>query len=99
MSPYDAYFFITKNINENFGIISFQIDNTLNIRIKTFIKKEETEIMEIKFKIKTQTILETGISENFNNYHITIKVKSIIVVQKYQTEILVFVNIKDNVKK
>lgn len=42
------------------------MDNTLNIKIEAFIKKEETKIIEAKFKAKTQTILETGRSEDFN---------------------------------
>lgn len=68
MSPYDAYFFITKNNSENIGIAKFQIDNTLNIRTEIFMKKEETEIIEAKFRIKSQIILKTGASKNFNSY-------------------------------
>ena len=46
------------------------------------MKKEETKIMEAKFKAKTQTFLETGISGDFNGCCITIKAKSIMVIQK-----------------
>ena len=46
------------------------------------MKKEETEIMEAKFKAKIQTILETGSSRNFNGDCMTIKAESIMVVQK-----------------
>ena len=55
--------------------------------------------MEAKFKAKTQTILKTGASRNFNGCRMTIKAKSIMVVQKNQAEKLVLVNIKDNTKK
>ena len=44
------------------------------------MKKKETEIMEAKFKAKTQTILETGVSRDFNDCRITIEAKSIMVV-------------------
>ena len=80
MSAYDACLFITKDGNENFSIAELQTDNTLNIRIEAFMKKEETKIMKVKFKAKTQTILETGASEDFNGCHITIKAESIIIV-------------------
>lgn len=50
ISPYDAYLLITKNRSKNFGIVNIQTDNMLNIRMEAFIKKEETEIIETKFK-------------------------------------------------
>lgn len=43
------------------------MDNTLNIKIEAFIKKEETKIIKTKFKVKTQTILETGGLKDFND--------------------------------
>lgn len=46
-------FFITKNGGENFVIVKFQINNTFNIKIKTFMKKIEIEIIKAKFKTKT----------------------------------------------
>ena len=58
ISPYDICFLITKGGGKNFSIVGFQTDNTLNINTKVFIKKEETEVMEAKFKSKTQTILK-----------------------------------------
>ena len=63
------------------------------------MKKEETEIMEAKFKAKTQIILENGASRDFNGCRMTIEADSIMVVQKNQVEKLVFVDIKDNAKK
>ena len=99
MSPYNAYLLITKDGGENFGIVGLQTDNTLNIKTESFMKKEETAIIEAKFKAKTQTILETSALEDFNAYRITIEAKSIMVVQKNQTEKLVLVDIKDNAKK
>lgn len=56
------------------------MDNTLNVRTETFIKKKETEIIITKFKTKTKTILETGVSKDFNGYCITIKAKFIMIV-------------------
>lgn len=44
------------------------------------MKKKKKEIMEVKFKVKIWTILETGILRNFNGYHMTIEAESIIVV-------------------
>ena len=84
--PYDTSLFITKDGSKNFDIIGLQINNTLNVRTEAFMKKKETEIIEAKFKAKTQTILETGASRDFNGCRITIKAKSIIVVQKNQAE-------------
>ena len=63
------------------------------------MKKEETVIMEVKFKAKTRTILEIGVSGDFNDCYMTIKAESIMVVQKNQAEKLVLVDIKDNAKK
>lgn len=63
------------------------------------MKKEEIEIMKVKFKAKTQTILETTVSEDLKGCHMRIKAESIIVMQKYQAKKIVFVNIKVNIKK
>lgn len=73
ISIYDIYLLIIKDGNRNFGITGLQIDNIFNIKIETFMKKEETEIIEVKFKAKTQIILETSVLGNFNDYHMTIK--------------------------
>ena len=99
MSPYDVCLFITNDDGENFGIAGLQTDNTLNVKTEAFMKKEETEIMMAKFKAKTQTILEIGASKDFTGCCMTIKAESIMVVQKYQAEKLVLVDIKDNAKK
>ena len=53
MSLYDACLLITKNGDENFDIAELQTNNTLNIETKTFMKKEEIEIIKAKFKAKT----------------------------------------------
>ena len=58
------------------------MDDTLNIETQAFIKKKEIKIIEAKFKAKTQTILEIGVSGDFNGCLITIEAKSIMVVQK-----------------
>ena len=99
MSFYDACLLITKNGGENFGIAGFQMDDTLNVGTEAFMKKEETEIVEAKFKAKTRIILEIGVSEDFNGCRMTIEAESIMVVQKNQVEKLVLVDIKDNAKK
>ena len=83
MSSYDICLFITKDGGKNFGIAGLQTDNTLNIEIEAFMKKKEIEIMKAKLKAKTQTILETGISKDFNGYCMIIKAKSIMIIQKY----------------
>lgn len=99
MLPYNACLLITKDGGENFGITGLQTDDTLNIEAEIFMKKEEREIIEAKFKTKTPTILKTGASRDFNSCRRTIEAKSIMVVQKNQTEKLVLVDIKDNTKK
>ena len=53
MLLYDIYLFITKDGGRNFGIARFQMDNIFNAGMETFMKKEETEIIEVKFKAKT----------------------------------------------
>ncbi len=80
MSPYDACLLITKDGVENFGIVGLQADDTLNIGTEAFMKKEEIEIMEAKFKAKTQIILETGASGDFNGCCMTIEAEFIMVV-------------------
>lgn len=45
---YNICLLITKDKGENFNIVRFQTDNTLNIRMKTFMNKEEIEIIKIK---------------------------------------------------
>ena len=67
--------------------------------MEAFMKKEEKEIINAKFKVKNQTMLETGISGDFNSCRITIEAKSIMIVHKNQTEKLVLVDVKDNAKK
>lgn len=98
MSFYNSYLFITQNRCENFSLAELWINNTFNIQTEAFMKKEKTEIIKAKSKIKIQTILETGTSRNFNSCRMTIKGKSIMVVQKNQVEKLVFIDIKDNAK-
>lgn len=80
MTPYDTCFLISKDGGENFDIVRILIDNTLNVEIEVFIKKEETKIMKAKFKAKTQTILEIGESGDFNSCWMTIKGEYIMVV-------------------
>lgn len=99
MSSYETCLLITKDGCENFGITRLQIDDTFNIGTEAFIKKEKIEIMEAKFKAKTQIISETGVSKDFNGCHMIIGAESIIFVQKNLAEKLVVVNIRDNAKK
>ena len=82
ISSYNTCLLITKDGGENFGIAGLQTENTLNIGTEAFMKIEETEIVEAKFKAKTRTILETGASRDFNGYRMTIEAESIMVVQK-----------------
>ncbi len=79
---YDVCLFITKDGGEKFGIAGLQTDNTLNIGTEVFMKKEKTEIMKAQFKSKTQTILETGVSRDFNSCRMIVKAEYIIVVNK-----------------
>ena len=99
MLSYNACLLITKDKSVNFGITGLQTDDTLNIGTEAFMKKEETEIIKTKFKAKTQTILKTDVSDNFQNCYMTIEADFIIVVQNNQTEKLVLIDIKDNAKK
>ncbi len=99
MSSYDACLLITKDGGDNFGIVGLQTDDILNIRTEAFIKKKEKEIIEDKLKAKNRTILETGVSGDFNSCRMTIGAESIMVVKKNQAEKLVLVDIKDNAKK
>ena len=73
MSSYNACLLISKAGGKNFGIAGLQTNDTLNIGIKTFMNKEEAKITEAKFKAKSQTILGTGATGDFNDYHITMK--------------------------
>lgn len=75
ISLYNICLFIIKDGGENFGIARFQIINIVNIEIETFMKKEETKIIDFKFKIKTWTILDAGVLKDFNNCHIIIEAK------------------------
>ncbi len=84
MLPYDACLLITKDEGENFGITGLQTNDTLNVGTETFMKKKEKEILEAKFKAKTQRMLETGVSGDFNACRMTIEAESIIGVQKNQ---------------
>lgn len=77
ISSYYVCLFIIKDGGENLGIAGFQTGNTLNVRIEVFIKKKETKIIGAKFQAKNQTILETGISRDFNGYRMPIKIESI----------------------
>ena len=80
ISSYDAYLLIIKNGGENFGIVGLQTDNTLNVGIEAFMKKEKKEIIETKFKAKNRIMLETSVSGDFNSCRMTFKVESIMVV-------------------
>lgn len=44
---------ITKDGSKNFGIAEIQTNNTFNIKSETFMKIEETAIIEAKCKAKT----------------------------------------------
>lgn len=78
----DACLLINKADDENFDITELQTDNTFNIGIERFINKKEAEITKAKFKAKSQTILKISALRDFNDYHMTIKAESIIIVQK-----------------
>lgn len=80
ISLYDTYFFITKNNCQNFSIIGFQMDNIFNVKTEIFLKKEETKIIETKFKFKTQTIIKIDVLKDFNSCHKIIEVESIRIV-------------------
>lgn len=99
MLIYDIFLLITQNGGKNFDIVRFQIVITFNIRIEAFINKEKAKIIEAKFKVKSQKMLETSILRDFYGCYITIKDKSIIVIQKKQAKKLLFVDFKDNIKK
>ena len=80
MSPYNTCLLITRNGGENSGIARLQTDDILNVGTEAFMKKEKTEIMEVKFKVKTRIILETGTLGDFNGCRMTIEAEFIIVV-------------------
>ncbi len=80
MSSYNTYFLITKDGGKNFDIVGLQIDDIIHIGTEIFIKKEETEIIEAKFKAKIQIIQEISTPGDFNVCYMIIKAKSIIVV-------------------
>lgn len=67
MLSYDTYLFITNTSGENFGMVGLQTDNILNVAIEAFMNKKEIDIIEIKLKAKSQIILKTNISRNFNS--------------------------------
>ena len=99
ISPYNAYLLITKDGGEIIWHSKLSDRRYSHVGTGAFMKKEETEIMDAKFKGKTQTILKIEASGDFNGYHMTIKAESIIVVQKNQVEKLILVDNKDNAKK
>lgn len=68
MSFYNIYLLISKNGSINFGIIRLQTGNIFNVRSNTFMNKKNVEIIEAKFKTKSQTILEIGALGNCNGY-------------------------------
>ena len=82
MSSYNACLLNTKDRDENFGIVGLQTDNTLNIGMEAFMKKEEKEIIKAKFKAKNRTMLKTSVSGDFNGCCMTSKAESIMVIQK-----------------
>lgn len=99
MSSYNVCLLITKNRGINFGITGLQTDNTLNVGMEAFMNKKKAEIIEAKFKAKSQTILQTGTLRDFNSCRMIIKAESIMIIQKNQEEKLVLSDIKDNAKK
>lgn len=64
-----------------------------------FINKKKVEIINAKFKVKSQIMLEISVSKDFKGCRMTIEDKSIMVMQKKQTKKLFLINIKDNTKK
>lgn len=80
MSFYDTCLLITKDGDINFGVIGFQTNDTFNIRTEVFMNKKEVEIIEVKFKTKSQIMLETGVSRNFNSCCITIEDEAISII-------------------
>lgn len=63
------------------------------------MNKEEAKIIKAMFKAKSKTVLETGVLRDFNSCCMTIKVESIMVLQKNQVKKLILVNIKNNAKE
>lgn len=84
MLSYDVCLIITKDKDKNFSIARLQTDNIMNIKTNAFMNKENVKIIETKFIAKSQIILETRISEDFNGYCMIIEDKSIMVIQKNQ---------------
>lgn len=99
MSFHDTYLLFIKDSGENLGMARLQIDDTLNVRTKAFMKRKEKGTIEAKFKAKNRIILETGISGHFNDCRMRIETESIIVLQKNQPEKLVLFHVKDDAKK
>ena len=80
MSFYNTCLLIINDSSKNFSIANFWTDDTFNVGTMTFIIKEEIEIIEAKFKAKIQIMLMTGTTGNSNDYHITIRDKSIMII-------------------
>lgn len=53
ISSYNIFLFITKDKGVNFDITGFQTNDILNIETETFINKEEVDIIETMFKVKS----------------------------------------------
>lgn len=84
MLSYNVYLIIIQDKDKNFSIARFQTDNIMNIKTKAFMNKEKVKIIETKFIAKSQIILKTHVSEDFNGYCMIIEDKSIMVIQKNQ---------------
>lgn len=99
MSFYNMCLLITKDKGIKFSITGHQTDNIVNIGTVAFINKKKAEIIEMKFEFKSQIILETCTWRNFNDYHMIVEDKAIMIIQKYQADKLLIIDIENNAKK
>lgn len=61
------------NNDENFSMVRYKTNNTLNIGIEAFIKKRRNKDYRSYVLSQTKTILETNKSGDFNNYPMIIE--------------------------
>jgi hypothetical protein len=85
-STYDPCLLISKQGDENFGLVSMQTDDTLLISIEKFSRDEQNALQEASFKVKPKTRLSEDSPIEFNGARvILLKDGNITLRQKGQT--------------
>jgi hypothetical protein len=95
-STYDPCLLISKQGDENFGLVGMQIDNTLFISTEKFSRDEQDALQEASFKAKPKTRLSEDSPIEFNNARvILLKDSNITLHQKGQASKIQPVGKKD----